>query len=158
MIAVLVAPVLGGSGSLADGLLNLTNYLGNIILPVLAGLCLVLAVRAYMTRKDGQHFVVGAIACLLASSFVRLAGVFASHSNSPDAYYYALVSMTDWLGNVILPTIAALEFVRAVLSYSGSFDRALRGQGWVRHAVIGFMCLTVSGMLRLLTHFVIAAS
>lgn len=154
MTPIFASGVLSGAGSFGTGLQHLTDYLGNLILPVVSGLCLVLAVRAYMAQMDGQRYIIGAVAALLASSFARLLGDFTAHGNSANSYYYALVALTDWLANWLMPTLAGLEFARAALTYSGAFEKVHRGQGYGRHILAGILCFSLSGILHLLILFV----
>lgn len=57
-----------------------------------------------------------------------------------------ITNFTNWLGNVIMPTLAALFFVIAILRYSKGY-----AHGYVPYA--GLACLMVSGLLRALEAF-----
>jgi hypothetical protein len=49
--------------------------------------------------------------CLMASGLLRALETFASQRawNDPDVYWMALVSLVNWIANVILPVYAALQ-------------------------------------------------
>ena len=52
-----------------------------------------------------------------------------------------ITNLTNWMGNVIMPTLAALFFALGVLRYS-------HGQAHTYTPWAGFLCLMVSGVLR----------
>ena len=64
--------------------------------------------------------------------------------------------MTNYVGNVILPTFAAIEVVKLVLGFGGVFERLNIGDDWLRHLFAAMMSLMVSGILREFEHFVTA--
>ena len=57
------------------------------------------------------------------------------------SFYNGILNLTNWSGNVILPTLAALFIAIAILQFSkgNSYSHALYG---------GFLCLMASGLLR----------
>ena len=52
-----------------------------------------------------------------------------------------ITNLTNWMGNVIMPTLAALFFALGVLRYA-------HGQAHTYAPWAGFLCLMVSGVLR----------
>ena len=62
-----------------------------------------------------------------------------------------ITNLTNWMGNVIMPTVAGLFFALAVVGYS-------RGYPHQYIAWSGLMCLMVSGLLRGLETFTSAIS
>ena len=52
-----------------------------------------------------------------------------------------ITNLTNWMGNVIMPTLAALFFALGVLRFA-------HGQAHTYTPWAGFMCLMVSGILR----------
>ena len=52
-----------------------------------------------------------------------------------------ITNLTSWMGNVIMPTLAALFFALGVLRYA-------HGQAHTYAPWAGFLCLMVSGVLR----------
>jgi hypothetical protein len=150
--------LLAGSPSLDTGLIQMASYLGNVILPVIAGLCLCKGVYDLAHKaSSGEHYVTAALACLLASGFVRLAEHFTGASTTnQDQYYQALLSLTNWIANVILPIYAAVDLLRGILSLSngGMFEFTSLGGNVGRHFLVAIACVSVSGGLRLLEWFV----
>src|SRR5687767_10635964 len=57
-----------------------------------------------------------------------------------------IVNLTNWLGNVILPTLSALFFAIAIVRFVGPGQH----QSWM---YAGFLSLMVSGVLRALEVF-----
>ena len=57
-----------------------------------------------------------------------------------------ITNLTSWLGNVIMPTLAALFFAIGILRYGKGY-----AHGYIPYA--GFACLMVSGLLRALETF-----
>ena len=62
-----------------------------------------------------------------------------------------ITNLTSWMGNVIMPTLAALFFALGVLRYA-------HGQAHTYAPWAGFLCLMVSGVLRGVGFAVRAAS
>ena len=144
-------------GSFDTGLANMASYIGNIILPAISGLVLCIGVYNLARRANsGERYITAAMVCLLASGFVRLAEYFAKQNSGQDQFYYAILSLTNWVGNVIMPLYAGVNFLRGVLSISngGMFEMTTVGGNVSRHFIVGIACLSVSGGLRLLEHFV----
>lgn len=138
-------------------LAHLVSYLGNVILPILAGLVLCIGVYQLAHKaRAGERYVTAALACLLASGFCRLAEHFGAAGSGPDQFYTALLSLTNWVANVIMPVYAAINLLRAILSLpSGGFMEFTSVQGNTgRHLLVAIACLSVSGGLRLLEWFV----
>ncbi len=141
----------------SNGLLQMANYLGNIILPIMAGLVLCYGVYAYSQKKDGGHYITGALACLLISGFLRTAESFFGNNGQTGSGTYAagLLYLVNWVSNVIMPLYAVYCFSRGVLSYGGILDRTTIGEGWLRYVISGFACLGISGIVRMLEYFVV---
>ena len=145
------------SGSFDTGLPSMASYIGNVILPVCAGLTLCVGIYQLAHHaRAGERYVTAAVACLSASGFVRLAEYFSTQISSQDQFYYAFLSLTNWVGNVVMPLYAGVNFVRAILSVSngGMFELTSMGGNAARHVLVGVGCLAVSGGLRLLEFFV----
>ena len=142
------------SGSFISGILNLTNWLGNGIMPLLAALMIALGIYKFSQGSDFERYFWGALGSLSVSGLLRLAEVFAKQGSGSTQLFQALLTMADWVCNVILPVYAALEVVRAVLGISGIGSRLNIGDDWLRHVVAAFAALSCSGLLRLLEYFV----
>ena len=58
-----------------------------------------------------------------------------------------ITNLTNWTGNVIMPTLAALFFALGVLRYA-------HGQAHTYAPWAGFLCLMVSGVTRLIEFWI----
>jgi hypothetical protein len=89
------------------------------------------------------------------SGFVRLAEYFSQQQAGADQFYMALLSMTNWLANVIMPMYAGINLVRAGLSVShDAFEFTTVGGNTARHVIVAIACVGVSMGLRLMEWFV----
>jgi hypothetical protein len=143
-------------GSFETGILNLTNWIGNQVFVVLAGLILAAGIYQYSKGHDADRYFYGGLASLLASGFLRLAETISQQASGANQYWTAILTLTNYVGNVILPTYAALEIVKLILGLGGVFERLNIGDDWLRHLVAAMMSLMVSGILREFEHFVTA--
>ena len=136
----------------ANGLLNLTNWLGNVIMPTVAG-----SVRrrsdlsasakadhlpAFRLCGTGVPDVLGLLRAL--ESFSNQAAW-----NNPDRYWISILTLVNWVGNVLLPLYGVLQVVLAVTHYAGLLERMTVGEAWVRNLVAAMCCFGLSGLLRL---------
>ncbi len=96
--------------SFTNGILNLTNWAGNVILPTLAGLFFAIAVLKFARSEPYAAAMYGGFLCLMASGLLRAMETFASQRawNDPDVYWMSLVSLVDWICNVVMPGDARL--------------------------------------------------
>jgi hypothetical protein len=150
-----VATVLLTSDTFSAGLVNMANYFGNIILPICAGLVIALGIYAYSLRKDGQRFIVGGLACLLVSGFVREAEFFIGSTTGSTMFMTGILGLVNWVCNVILPLYAALCISRGALVFGGFGERLFIGDDWARYFITGGACLGCSAIVRLLEYFVV---
>jgi hypothetical protein len=145
-------------GSFDGGLLNLTNWIGNAVMPILAALILARGIYKYSRGYHVDPYISGAMAALSISGLLRLAEVFANQASGANQYWSGILSLTNWVGNVILPVYGGLEIVQAVLGVGGFFERLNIGDDWIRHFIAGGACLCVSGLMRLMEHFIAAGA
>jgi hypothetical protein len=96
--------------SFYNGLLNLTDWAGNVIMPTLGALFIAFAVVQY---ARGYHhlysaWAYGGLMCLMVSGLLRMCEKFAGQLgwNNPDLYWNSLLNLVDWFANVILPVYA----------------------------------------------------
>ena len=68
-------------------------------------------------------------------------------------FWLSLVTLINWVANVILPVYAASQ-VAAMALRLGVFSLVHPTSGWLRHFVTAALCLMVSGLLRLAEFFV----
>ena len=141
--------------SFYNGILNLTNWGGNVILPTLAGLFIAIAILQFSRGTAYSHAMYGGFLCLMASGLLRAFETFASQRswNDPDLFWMALVSLVNWVCNVLLPVYAALQVAAGGLQLAGMTNR-FQPISWMRHFAAAGLCLLVSGLLRLAEFFV----
>jgi hypothetical protein len=144
-----------GNMSFDQGILNLANWMGNVIMPTLAGLFIIVAVLEFSKGQEVSHSMYGALACLLVSGLTRMFETFAAQRawNDPDLYWVALTTLINWVGNVILPVYAAVQVVAGALRM-GVCSHLDPARGGLRHLATAGLCLLVSGLLRLAEWFV----
>jgi hypothetical protein len=131
--------------------------MGNVMLPIGAGLILACGIYQFSKGQELERYIYGAMAALLGSGLLRLAEVI-SQQNGADQYMVMLLTVTNFVGNVLMPFYAAIEIVRLVLGIGGVFERLAIGDDWLRHGMAAMGALLVSGLLRLLESFVANAS
>ncbi len=142
--------------SFTNGILNLTNWAGNVILPTLAGLFFAIAILRFVRSESYTAAMYGGFLCLMASGLLRAMETFASQRpwNDPDVYWVALLSLVNWVCNVLMPIYAGLQVAAGALRM-GVVTRIHPTEGWMRHFVAAALCLLLSGLLRLAEFFVI---
>jgi len=141
--------------SFYHGILNLANWVGNVIMPTLAAVFIIAAIIEFSKGREFSHSMYGALACLMVSGLTRAFETFASQRawNSPDVYWMALVTMINWVGNVILPVYAAAQVAIGALRI-GMFSFVHPTSSWLRNFLAAGLCLMGSGLLRLAEFFV----
>ena len=139
-----------------NGITNLTNWLGNVIMPTVAGLFFALAIIRYARGYAHQYIAWAGLLCLMVSGLLRGLETFAMQSawNDPDTIWITLRGLVNWLCNVFMPVYAALQVVQGVLAYGGIGQRLYPGTPWLRHFSAAGMALLLSGLLRLAEFFV----
>lgn len=135
----------------ANGLLHLTSWLGNVIMPTIAGLFAAAAVYHLSKGRHYQHLAYAALASLMCSGLLRVLESFSNHAewSDPDRYWMSLLAFVNWVGNVLLPLYGALQVVFAVVHYAGLLERMTVGEAWVRNLVSAMCSFALSGLLRL---------
>jgi len=138
------------------GLLNLTNWAGNVIMPTVAGLFLALAVISFSKGRDYHHWMYAGLLSLMASGLLRTLETLSSRLawNDPDLYWNSLLNLVNWVGNVILPLYGTLQIVVGVVHYGGILERVTIGQSYLRNFLSAALCFMLSGLLRLAECFV----
>lgn len=142
--------------SVYNGILNLTSWTGNVIMPLMAGLFIVVAVLNFSRGRESSRPMYAALLCLLVSGLLRAMETFAGQRawNDPDAYGVAIRTFVDWTANVLLPVYAALQVAAGALDMMANV-RFHFSAAWMRHFAAAGLCLLVSGLLRLGEFFVI---
>jgi hypothetical protein len=134
-----------------NGLLNLTNWAGNVIMPTLAGLLFAAAVYRFSKAQPYAHLSWGGFASLMCSGLLRALEGFCQQAGAsdPDRSWIALLGLVNWTANVLLPVYGALQVVMTVLHIGGVLERMTIGDAWTRNALAALMCFGLSGLLRL---------
>jgi hypothetical protein len=137
------------------GILNLANWVGNVLMPTLAAGFIIIAILQFSKGHEFGHSMYGALAALMISGLTRAFETFASQAawNNPDLYWLSIVTLINWVANVILPVCAASQ-VAAMALRLGVSPLVHPTSGWLRHFVTAVLCLMVSGLLRLAEFFV----
>ena len=144
-----------GSMSFDHGILHLANWVGNVIMPTLASAFMIIAILQFSKVQEFANSMYGTLACLMVSGLTRAFETFASQAawNNPDLYWLSIVTLINWVANVILPVYAAFQ-VAAMALRLGVFSLVDSSSGWLRHFVTAALCLMVSGLVRLAEFFV----
>ena len=135
----------------ANGILNLTNWLGNVILPTLSGLCFAIAILRFVGAGQHQSWMYGGFLCLMASGIVRTLEGFSSQQafDDPDLYWMSLENLINWICNVMMPLYGGLQIVVGVAQFAGIGHRMYHGGSWMRHWMAAAGCFMLSGVVRL---------
>ncbi len=138
------------------GLTNLTNWMGNVIMPTLAGLFFVIGVVRYSRGVPFHFSMYAGLGALMISGILRAIERFSGQRawNDPDAVWVTLLGLVNWSANVFLPLYGALEVLMAILHYGGIGFRLYPGTPWARHIIAAMCCFGLSGVLRLAEFFV----
>jgi hypothetical protein len=133
------------------GIVNLTSWVGNVIMPTVAGLFLAAAIYRFSKAQPHSHLLYSGFAALMCSGLLRLLETFAQQAgaNNPDVYWISILTLVNWVGNVMLPLYGVLQVVMMVTHFSGLLERLTIGDAWVRNAVSAMACFALSGILRL---------
>src|SRR5215831_16972316 len=139
-----------------NGLLNLVNWLGNVIMPTLAGLFFAGAIYRFSKNMPYHHLSYGGMAALMCSGLLRVMEAFSNQAawNDPDRYWISLLTLVNWIGNVLLPLYGTLQVVLSVLHFAGVLERMNIGDAWVRNVAAAMMCFGLSGLLRLVEFWI----
>ena len=83
--------------SFQNGMLNLTNWLGNVIMPTIAGLFAAAAVYRFGKAQPWQHLAWAAMSSLMCSGLLRALESFSNQAawNNPDRYWLAILTLVD---------------------------------------------------------------
>ena len=142
------------SGSFDQGLLSMTSWMGNAVMPIIAALLVAYGVFKFSRGEDFERCIWGCLGALSVFAVLMHKEVFARQGSGANQPFEALLTLADWVCNVILPVYAGLEISRAVLGISGVGSRLNIGDDWMRHVVTALAALSCSGLIRLCEHFV----
>jgi hypothetical protein len=142
--------------SFDHAILNLVNWVGNVIMPTLAAVFVITAILEFSKGRDFSHSLYGILGCLTISGLTRVFENIADQQtfNSPDRYWLSVVTLVNWFANVIMPVYAAGQVALGAMRLS-IYSYIHPTSGWLRHFAAAAMCLLISGLLRLAEFFVV---
>ena len=142
--------------SFLNGITHLTNWMGNVIMPTVAGLFFALGIIRYAKGYSHQYIAWAGFLCLMVSGLLRGLEHFSGQASwdNPDVVWITLRTLVNWLCNVFMPVYAVIQVVEGVLAYGGIGHRIYPGLPWARHFAAAAMALMLSGLLRLAEWFV----
>ena len=81
-----------GNMTFDNGILNLANWMGNVIMPTIAAAFIVIAILQFSKGQEFSHSMYGGLVCLLVSGLMRAIETFASQAawNNPDLYWISI--------------------------------------------------------------------
>lgn len=108
-----------------NALLNLTSWAGNVIMPTLAGLFFAAAIYHFSKGQPYSHLSWAGFGSLMCSGLLRALEGFAQQAggNDPDRYWISILTLVNWVGNVMLPLYGVQQVVMAVLHSAGVLER-----------------------------------
>jgi hypothetical protein len=141
--------------SFYNGVLNFTNWSGNVILPTMAGLFFALAILYFSKGQSYSRALYAGLLALMASGLLRALETFASQRawNDPDVFWVSLLTLVNWVCNVLMPVYAAVEVTAGGLALATG-ERIHHTGSWMRHFLAAGLCLMLSGIVRLGEYFV----
>jgi hypothetical protein len=94
-----------------NGLLNLTNWAGNVIMPTLAGLFFAAAIYHFSKSQPYSHLSWAGFAALMCSGLLRALEGFAQQAGAsdPDRYWMAILTLVNWVGKPARPHLGRLH-------------------------------------------------
>src|SRR5437016_14289456 len=87
-----------------NGIVNLTSWLGNVILPTLSGVFFAIALIRFVGGGQHQSWLYGGFLCLMVSGILRGLEGFAPQQawNDPDLYWTSLKRLVNWVATLML--------------------------------------------------------
>jgi hypothetical protein len=137
------------------GILNLTNWLGNVILPTLSALFFAIAIIRFVGPLQHQNWMYAGFLSLMASGILRSLEFFSTQQawDDPDLYWMSLMNLVNWIANVMMPLYGVVQIVVGIMQFAGVGHRVYGGS-WMRHLVAAVGCFILSGMVRLAEWFI----
>jgi hypothetical protein len=138
------------------GFTNLTNWLGNVIMPTLGALFFIVAILRYGKGYAHGYIPYAGFACLMVSGLLRALETFSRQAawDNPDLPWIVLRGLVDWTGNVFMPVYAVLQIAQGGMAFAGLGHRIYAGAPWMRHFAAAALALSVSGLVRLAEFFI----
>ena len=145
--------------SFYNGILNLTNWAGNVIMPTLGGLFIAIAVIQFARGYNHLYstWAYGGLMCLMVSGLLRMFEKFTGQVgwDNPDLYWNSLLNLVDWCDSTHHCWEEELHVAVGALKFGGLFEQQVHHQfNHTRHFLGAILCLMASGLLRLGEFFV----
>src|SRR6266516_1688594 len=107
--------------ALENGIVNLTSWLGNVILSTLSGLFFAIAIVRFVGPGQHQSWMYAGFLCLMASGILRALETFSPQQawNDPDLFWTSLKNLVNWVCNVMMPLYGGLQLVVGVVHFAG---------------------------------------
>ena len=82
-----------------NGIMNLTSWLGNVILPTLSGLFFAIAIVRFVGPGQHQNWLYGTFLCLMSSGILRALEFFSSQQawDDPDLVWMSTLDLVNWI-------------------------------------------------------------
>jgi hypothetical protein len=136
--------------SLDGAVVNLASWAGNVMMPTMAGAFFAGAVYRYSKGGQFENLLYGGFASLMCSGMLRALEGFVQHAGptSADGYWTAVMSLVNWLANVILPVFALTQLAAMAMHMGGVVSEIYPGSTWIRKFIAAMGALMVSGIVR----------
>src|ERR1700757_2912626 len=120
--------------SFETGLLNFTNWVGNVILPSLSALFFAIGIIRFAGGGQHSHWMYAGLLALMISGILRGLEAFASQLpwSDPDLYWISILGVVNWVCNVIMPLYGVLQIMVGIVHFSGIGHRVYQGGDWMR--------------------------
>lgn len=137
--------------SLDGAITNLASWAGNTMMPTMAGMFFAGAVYRYSKSGPFEHLLYGGFASLMCSGFLRALEGFVQNAGATnaDTYWTAVMSLVNFIANVILPMFALTQLGAMALHMGGVVSEIYPGSTWIRKFLAAMGALMVSGIVRL---------
>lgn len=136
--------------TLDGAIVNLASWVGNVMMPTLAGLFFASAVYRYSKSAPFEHFLYSGFASLTVSGMLRALEGFVQNAGptNADAYWTAVMSLVNWTANVILPVFALTQLAAMAMHMGGVLSEIYPGSTWIRKFIAAMGALMISGIVR----------
>lgn len=137
--------------SLDGAIVNLASWAGNVMMPTMAGAFFAGAVFRYSKGGQFENLLYGGFASLMCSGMLRALEGFVQNAGptSADGYWTAVMSLVNWIANVILPIFALTQLAAMAVHMGGVVSEIYPGSTWIRKFIAAMGALMVSGIVRL---------
>jgi hypothetical protein len=137
--------------SLDGSIVNLASWAGNVMMPTMAGAFFAVAVFRYSKGGQFENLLYGGFASLMCSGMLRALEGFVQNAGptSADGYWTAVMSLVNWVANVILPIFALTQLAAMAVHMGGVVSEIYPGSTWIRKFIAAMGALMVSGIVRL---------